>query len=384
MKIRSKMIIYAILIFCCLISTGLGLPPKIQRVNDFIKNHSYLSTKNFSFLCTMDQSFNANLIYFQPNEIGNRASLYFVSFNPAGNVRIVPKEVLAEGWNHSLDESESRIISDFNGNTHLLLRKMLDFERMEYTYIMIDSIGDIQKNVSIERGLYLSRFCVLPNGNIIAQGTIRGIGADKQQYNLIYVLEKGSSSFSSFQVEVADYGYPIPNIGADIYPLDNENILLLRLYSSSISKAKELHRTIINLPTKRIINTESIDAREHASIINTNMMLYLWYGGTHFITIGDTIAYQFMLFPNNGGDISDYSMGVIYLDSKGNFIDIDQKHILTMTTGNLLSSNQYDFLIRNNRNIFGGVITTPEYKLSLYGLISFRDFPQIIIDTGLE
>ncbi len=360
------------------------IPPQLRAANNFVVNHPYLSKNSFSFKCTIDNSENANLVYYEPVGNGSKALINFLSFHADGTLRLGPKRILENHWEYSLHENESKIISDAHGNTHLIMRDdKRTIEIIKYVYVMVDSVGILKKRIEIERSFTLSSMRILEDGSLLAHGGFGRFRAPDSE--IVLMLKRDSDKFESFSFETPELGlgYRTSNIGAKIFPLGDDNILLVGAHSSPYMGKTIVRKTIINLKSKGIVNAEIYDAREVWSVMyynkipNMNFMNYIF-------PLENRIAYLCGLPSLANPYVPSDSMCVILFDSKGNLIKSEARESFRMNTEMLSSFSGKDFLIRNNRDAFGQIKFNAEYRLSLFGVISFRDFPQIIVDDGLR
>jgi hypothetical protein len=169
-----------------------------------------------------------------------------------------------------------------------------------------------------------------------------------------------------------------------MYPISNDNILLIKYHYGVSSRKMLIRKTIINLTSKSIVNAELYDVRESATVFYYNKIRNVGYDRNHIITIGDTIGYRCDIRPADYPDSPGDSMCVILFDSQGNLVKNKTRASYPMTAGVISAFGKNDFLIRNNRDAFGQVKFNSENRISLFGLISFRNFPQIIVDDGLR
>jgi hypothetical protein len=200
----------------------------------------------------------------------------------------------------------------------------------------------------------------------------------------VLISAEDKVKFESFLVKTPESDYRLSNSRGQMYELGGDRILFLSIHSSPYMGRTLIRALIIDLESRSVVDAEILDVRESASILYYNKLQNISYFQNHIFPVGDKIAYLCGLPSLALPYVPSDSMCVVLFDFQGKLIKGERKESYAMETTVIRSFDVCDFLIMNNRDPFGDYRSKGENRLSLYGLMSLRDFPRIIVDPGVE
>ena len=360
------------------IETIFSLPPQIKSVNEFMKSNDLKRTGDL-----ISGSINNRGVFqicFTRIENKRFFPLKYKSFNSDGSVKVNEKTLLSCG---SISRfSNYRCMSDKEGNLHVTF---LDQRKgYKYSYILVDSLGTVLKEVELGDLITIADMNFLSDGSIIINGIKMGVNIP-DLFEIFYIIHRDLKDYQIIEIKSPTTTQDTPNYGTSLYPVNDSLVLLLTTRYNYDTGDWLALITYVNLLRKKIERFQKIPVRNIASAFYGGFDKDINPGLHSFIYLGDTLVYWNRM-PKNGPmtkednfDIpSTDSIFVILLDKEGKLLTKDPPIYRTIKLGILDNLDSKSVLCWSNGYPYFRAVRKNGY--SPFGILSFRNFPEIILD----
>ncbi len=367
---------YSLLIFV-LPRASLALPPQLEAANDFIYSTELKRLPQYISGC-FDQKCILHLVYSYSNTDYSKPYRY-TSISPSGLMQPEPITIFPCGI-YACHE-DAKILSDSDGNIHIVATNLEDMP--SYDHVMLNETSTLTMNAKIDPPPYFSFSSVhfLPNKAVIINGVgkFEALGPD---YEMFFQRPANSPQFKLTAVLS-----PVPkdrreNWHADLWPLDDTLVLVMAPALEHGQSEFKVRKAIFDLRGEKVVDFQYFDPRDSLAYVYTKLRRDLNLGYPAFVDLGDTLIY-WLRIPNwsekHEPAFAD-TLGMLLLDKKGRIISSKAPEYIEASYEDLDSVRKGDVLCRVNG--FPSYWHDIESSYSPFGLISFRRFPRIIIDTG--
>ncbi|UCC79708.1 MAG: hypothetical protein JSW64_15835 [Candidatus Zixiibacteriota bacterium] len=369
-----KLVIFS-LVFILGTQAAFPLPPQIEMVNHLILSEKYSFKNQNMFRCFIDNNGNAHVFYYNYNPPFN-VQYKYASFSKDGEVICYPKNILDGNNMHGMyEEQGNMMIADDESNVHIFLQNYtMDHGFRDYRYLMIDKNGILKKDIQTEKRFGLSGLVILPDGTLLAHG-LTWSKKPKPYYELFLKMKLNKNKFEINKIKSKTIdGHE--NFRAHIYQLEKDKILLISYSLKSPDWELYMRKTVIDLKKKRILNCFFFPADDSVSILYSKCDSTLAFINppTRFFEMGDTIAYfRTISYPDSITGDRQYYNCLYLFDRAGNFLKNKEITLGKTIYENLSSWTRQDFLT---------VLDVKYAQKPFCRVVSFRDFPNMIIDNG--
>ena len=376
---RIKMLINIGLINVIICSVSYGLPPSLITLNNIADMVNYRIGVDDIYL-----DGNNNLVgYFTNYDSVLVMNIYRFQINIDGEIIEVPHVIYSVMGRYD----DFKVRGEKTGRSHLLVGIFGDTSCDWDAYYTVDSSGKYVAEIASLPPGDLSCSNIISDSIFIAAriGDMLGCWREIDDYY-------GEQYFQVFRRAPRDTNtnlINLPIVNPGFYPtaleITSENKILViaddswrtRYNYYGKTKAEIFSSFIVDLNDKTIINSDSGNIVDRANYIIPNFNKSIFIYGPSTIWMGDSLLYYFRMTPLDyyKDNVSD-KLCILIFDKNGNNLKTDK--------GNIAK------IIYKNINVFGRTekiipwIEKSGSKITKvkFGVISFKDFPNIYIDPG--
>lgn len=353
-----------------------ALPPQLDAANDFIYD-SELRRLPQSFDGAIDQNGVVHLAY-TALEANEDKPLRYISFSQDGNIASASRIALPCGFFSCY--SYITIFPDLNNNIHILAK---DFNKGDvFDYFMCNVMQNIENSFELKPLEYLtiSNIHSYSNKGII----VNGLGKSNAYGPLMDIFLISDNKYSEFRPitipspQTADKN---KNWFADFYALDDSLILLVTRTFKDDIRQMFIRKTIVNIERQQVVDFQYFNPHDSISCLYSGLRLDIKLPSSSFILIGDTIIYlcRLPLISEDKMSMEGDSLGLLYFDKSGSVVKKKSIEHKAIKYENLAEAQPGDMLCRSNA--YYQYWHDIESAYSPFGLLSFREFPKLIIDA---
>jgi hypothetical protein len=360
------------------ISTVAALPPQVAALNDLMSDGK-LARLPYSMEAVFDKS--ANLHVFYRSSIGDLSDTYnYLCLDPAGFLKMPSKVIIPAG---DIFESfaDFRMEVDNDKNIHVLLSNAVSGPKDKY--ILLDSLGNVHQELYFKPFGKVKSFHVIQDSLIVGFriGRLEALG---DRFQIFYLKTIAGTEFRTLSLPVLSSPTDYRNEYSDFFTTPEGQLVMVGKGTDNWGAKKVyFYKYQVDLEQAISTNYSVWDARQSASIIYSNCRADINLGNPSIISLGDTVIY---FMRQTWGDpqrreVSD-SLFVYLMDKNGNLINLESQECRQVTYQDLGEALPGDRICKANWDPPKWATTTG--PLITFGIFSFRDFPDLIIDVGDE
>jgi hypothetical protein len=377
MKNQYHILLQSIVYLLLLYDFALALPPQIDAANNMIKGNESLSSLYDISNGYIDKDGNFHLC-FEDKESEYGRIIRYSSFGPDGQEVIDTKMPLrCDLYYCSFDFN---MLSDQNHNLHIIYQEAT---HSGYEYIMLDDKGKAVKQLKIgDHSVIPGKMRIMPDGRLLI-AAMRYI-KHGNKYDVFFSLAPNAEKFDTVMIQMPQTNDYNDDQMAEFYPLDNNRILMVypvinRLDGPPQWREAFLRKTIFNLKSREVEDFQYYPLRDSVNVIYTGIRPDIMFEGSVLAEMGDTLALMaYAPSIDIRSDTLQDSVCVLLFDKKGNLIPQKNLEYRKILYQNLDKTAPGDILIRENAA--GPIQNRKMNWLSLFGLFSLRNYPDLIID----
>jgi hypothetical protein len=377
--------IFLLLVFIFYTVPLYSLPPQIVALNDYLSENAKQLKRQIVEDYYLDESGSVYILLRQILYDSYNPELKYISISGTGQITqdiIIPDSIFLKG-------SKFDIKSDKLGNLYSFYEIYRGFNQPNYAYFMIDNHGNLVRDVILKPNFYYyDGFTFLPNGSLLVSGFFMNSGKPRREMEQIFIIDPQSFESDYLTLESPDCNLLyISNLGADVYPLGDSVILFLKHDKGYFPPEFSIVRkAIYNFKSKELLSFECLNLEDIYSYKYPEMdtTIIIQNKSRKFIDLGDNIAYWFKWneFVDLEKRATSTTLCVILIDKKdGEIMGGDYQIEGTVRYSNISEHDRRDNIIRLNSTIYG---ETSFDDTPRFGTISFRNFPEILVDKGPE
>jgi hypothetical protein len=345
------------------------LPPQITAVNQMIVGSHLLDYHGSNVY--LDKSGTFHLLYYDTDQNHNGVLKYKAVRND-GSIAVDSKYIVNcernECW------YKIQILADSAGMIHILLGT--DFRLKKNRYLLLDNKGNLVEDITLPSYDHISGLSIYDNNKIMINGVEHTNSG--QYYHLFFLKGPNQEKFKKIHIRKLTSSNYSWNETAIPCKSNKDLFFLIGQTKDENTKSVFLSKTLVDLKHNKVKEFQYFLARDSASYFYMPIKNDVVYGTSNLVFMGDTIIYRFGLETVNPGVRND-TMCVILFDRNGNVIKNKAPEYRNLIYRDINNTSPGDVLVKNNYNFKASDFNS--HNPTIFGISTFRDFPDIIIDV---
>ena len=376
MRLHVKSTLIFILYGLIALSKVSALPPSVKSLNEWL----ILDDKNTLMVGTcVGDNRSIHVCYFDISA-GYPYGLYYMRIDSSGQEIVGPKLVHVDST--LLDFP--MVIVDKLGNIHITARRV-GLDCVEDYYIMLDKTGDFLTGFEPRPAGILSTRVIKEDSLFVAfrTGDLKGCGASIEEIREQYWLFLQKSPHSPFSVINLPFQYPNYH-DSEMRVLPSGDLFIVSVMapdSHDRNRPFRFHSFLAAPEEDSTSNHLYGEMRDNCYGIFENLNKDILLEGGRIVRLGDSTAYYMRVPPTDYyfDEIVLDSIIVVLFDKHGNIIKGNDTDGPRIEYRNIDFFGETEQLIEFGPRVRHGTVIRAE---SHFGLVSFKEFPHIIIDVG--
>ncbi len=314
---------------------------------------------------------------------GDQKYVYYICINKDGSIKIPLTEIYKMPMMIRYDNF--RIEVDKSGNVHILILMTHHLGSIE-RYVMLSPKAEISKEIDINiyRGKDFKRLKIYQDTSLIAYRYGACGQYERRPTNfcqIFYLKDLNDNVFSQIFFTVTFSYRNFGVVQADFIQLNSDRLLVL----AALSDIREsyLHSFQVDLDKQATSDINTYEMKDNAYIIYKNPDPDIVFGKSTIVEKGDSLLF-FMKRPYSrevDPNVNDSLLYVFLIDGDGNIISNGNPEIRKASYRSLPDVKLGDLICRDKWRD-PPMTFSKKGAISRFGIFSFRNFPDLIIDMG--